>query len=299
MNNLNLLIFVALAITFPIQAQKMSDAEATYALVGPVHTFRTEVATFVKKDGQYVEGPRVLQMTATFNEDGNRTELGMYNDKGVLSRRIETRFDGPRMTEFLNYDGAGRMWLRGTYLYEDGRVKEQTNYNGDGSVRSKSFIKRNSKGQLLERTEQSGDGVLMQKVTNSFDGDSLITSERSLYYTDGSLREKVTHDIPQKRSETVTFKPDGSVETKSVRVNQEITQRDGDGSLVKTTTISGEGRLVDEVLVNKDGTSKRQSEVPDQLDDHGNWIKKTNLITDANGTRPLKVTYRTITYYEK
>ncbi|HEX6731445.1 MAG TPA: hypothetical protein VF074_15580, partial [Pyrinomonadaceae bacterium] len=114
----------------------------------------------------------------------------------------------------------------------------------------------------------------------------------------GSLQSKEKHDIPQKRSETLTYKSDGSVASSSVRMNQEITQYDEDGSLQKTTTISGEGRL-DLVIVNKDGTSKKESHVPDQVDAYGNWIKQTKWITDSNGTRPLVVTYRTITYYEK
>ena len=43
-------------------AQERSDADATYALKGPVHTFKVEVATFVSNVGDYVERPRVLQM---------------------------------------------------------------------------------------------------------------------------------------------------------------------------------------------------------------------------------------------
>ena len=53
------------------------------------------------------------------------------------------------------------------------------------------------------------------------------------------------------------------------------------------------------VKFSKDGSTKRESQIPDQLDSRGNWIKQTTWLTDANGTRPVKVTYRTITYYEK
>ncbi len=108
-----LFFFITLACAPWVQAQPGTMREATYALRGPVRTFRTETATFVLKDGHYVEGPRVLQMTADFNTDGNRTDLNIYDDKGVLSRRIEMRFEGRRFIEFLNYDGVGNMWLRG------------------------------------------------------------------------------------------------------------------------------------------------------------------------------------------
>ncbi|HEU4836125.1 MAG TPA: hypothetical protein VFS90_16975, partial [Pyrinomonadaceae bacterium] len=128
-------------------AQERSMADATYALKGPVRTFRVEVATFVSKDGEYVEGPRVAQMEASFNQDGNRTDLHIYNDKGVLSRRIVMKFDGRKMTEAINYDGAGKMWLRTVDIYDDnGRLKDEWTYNGDDSLRSKKTFKRDELG---------------------------------------------------------------------------------------------------------------------------------------------------------
>ena len=130
-------------------AQERSDADATYALKGPVRTFKVETATFVSKDGDYVEGPRVVQMEASFNQDGNRTDLRMYNDKGVLSRRIVMKFDGRRMTEAINYDGAGKMWLRTVNVYDDKRLlTEELTYNGNGSLRSKKTFKRDELDQL-------------------------------------------------------------------------------------------------------------------------------------------------------
>jgi hypothetical protein len=118
MKPLKVVVLVALMSLVGL-AQERSMADATYALKGPVRTFRVEVATFVSKDGDYVEGPRVAQMEASFNQDGNRTDLHIYNDKGALSRRIVMKFDGRKMTEAINYDGAGRMWLRTVDVYDD------------------------------------------------------------------------------------------------------------------------------------------------------------------------------------
>jgi hypothetical protein len=50
-------------------------------------------------------------------------------------------------------------------------------------------------------------------------------------------------------------------------------------------------------VLNKDGSRKKESNAPDQLDAHGNWTKLTRWQTDAQGTRPLTVAYRTLTYY--
>ena len=144
MKTLKVLILIAITSTLAsgiAYAQGESMAEATYALKGPVRSFKTEVATMALKDGNYVEGPRVVQMEAMFNTDGNRTDLYLYNDQGILSRRIEMKFDGKKMTECINYDGAGKMWLRTVDLYDnEGRIKEEINYNGDGSLHSKKIF---------------------------------------------------------------------------------------------------------------------------------------------------------------
>ena len=62
-------------------------------------------------------------------------------------------------------------------------------------------------------------------------------------------------------------------------------------------TISVETRQVDEVVLNKDGSRKKESNASDQIDAHGNWTKMTRWQTDSQGTRPLSVAYRTLTYY--
>ena len=279
-------------------AQERSDADATYALKGSVRAFRVELATFVSKDGNYVEGPRVVQMEASFNEDGNRTDLKMYNDKGVLVRRIVMKFDGRKMIEAINYDGAGKMWLRTADVYDDkGRLKEETTYNGDDSLRSKKTYQRDELGQAVEVSEYNAQGVLIDHFKNSFDGPILLTTERKVYRENGSLASTTFYEAEKKRSESTTYQPDGSVANKTVRTAQQVEQYGPDGSLQKTATISTEHRLVDEVVLNTDGSRKKESNAPDQLDAHGNWTKLTRWQTDSQGTRPLTVSYRTLTYY--
>jgi len=297
MKPLKVLLLVAL-MSLTAHAQERSDADATYALKGPVRAFRVEVATFVSKDGNYVEGPRVVQMEATFNEDGNRTDLKMYNDKGVLVRRIVMKFDGRKMIEAINYDGAGKMWLRTADVYDDkGRLKEETTYNGDDSLRSKKTYQRDELGQAVEVSEYNAQEVLVDHFKNSFDGPILLTTERKVYRENGSLASTTFYEAEKKRSESTTYQPDGSVANKTVRTAQQVEQYGPDGSLQKTATISAEHRLVDEVVLNTDGSRKKESNAPDQLDAHGNWTKLTRWQTDSQGTRPLTVSYRTLTYY--
>lgn len=279
-------------------AQERSDADATYALKGPVRTFRVEVATFVSKDGGYVEGPRVAQMEATFNQDGNRTDLLIYDDKGAVGRRIVMKFDGRKMTEALNYDGAGKMWLRIANVYDDqSRIKEELTYHGDGSLRTKKTFKRDELGHAIETSEYNPKGVLLDQFKNTFDGPLLLITERKVYREDGSLASTSFYEPEKRRTETISYNPDGSVANKTVRTAQQLEQYGPDGSLQKTGTISVQHRLLDEVVLNNDGSRTRDSNAPDQLDAHGNWTKMTRWQTDSQGTRPLTVAYRTLTYY--
>ena len=279
-------------------AQERSDADATYALKGPVRTFRVEVATFVSKDGGYVEGPRVAQMEATFNQDGNRTDLLIYDDKGAVGRRIVMKFDGRKMTEALNYDGAGKMWLRIANVYDDqSRIKEELTYHGDGSLRTKKTFKRDELGHAIETSEYNPKGVLLDQFKNTFDGPLLLITERKVYREDGSLASTSFYEPEKRRTETISYNPDGSVANKTVRTAQQLEQYGPDGSLQKTGTISAQHRLLDEVVLNNDGSRTRDSNAPDQLDAHGNWTKMTRWQTDSQGTRPLSVAYRTLTYY--
>lgn len=303
MKTLKVLFLVALTtILVPALAHaqdRRSMADATYALKGPVRGFKTEIATFVFKDGTYVEGPRVVREEAMFNTDQNRTDYYIYT-KGILSRRIEMKFDGRTMIECINYNGAGQAYLRIVNSYDsEKRLKETNNYNGDGSLRSKETFKRNDKGQLIESVEYSADGILMEQFTYKYEGIKVASWERKIYRpNDGVLLTIETYIAPD-RKDIINYNPDGSVANKSARRGQEIAHYNADGSLQKFTTISQPDRLIDELSINQKEPSKRESQIPDQTDSHGNWTKQTKWSTNANGTKPLIVTYRTITYYDK
>src|SRR5688572_67074 len=182
-------LLIAATFTLPVHAQSRTTREATYALLGSVKTVRTETAIVFKKDDEYLEGPRILSMTVAFREDGSRPELCLYDEKGSLARRIETRFEGKKQVEYLNYDGAGKMWLRGVHLYDaDGRVRENATYHGDGSLRSKTVFVRNEKAQVIESAEYNARGTLLDKFTYTFNAaGELQTLERSQYRPTGLL----------------------------------------------------------------------------------------------------------------
>ena len=141
-------------------------------------------------------------------------------------------------------------------------------------------------------------GVLMEHFTYKYDGMKLYSWERKIFQQDGILQTVEVYIAPN-RKELTKYRPDGSIAEKSVRIGQEIAFYNADGSLQKFTTISDQGRLLDELTVNQKEASKRESQIPDSVDAQGNWTKQTKWSTDANGTHPLTVTYRTISYYEQ
>lgn len=272
-------------------------ADITYAIKGPVKTFRTEVATFVLQDGKYVEGPRVLVTEAWFNRDGNRTDLHTYRD-GKLAGRIVMKFEGPRNVESINYNGNGRISLRTVKTYDEaGLVQRTMTYDGNGTLVSTGSLQRNSRGQVVESTEHSADGVLLRQTTHKYEGNDRYSSEYKTYFSDGSLKSEVVYTAPNKQTE-IHYSPDGSVTRKVVRVGQEEAHYGPDGSLQKATVIDPGDRLLDEMNIANDGSKTRVTQLPDEIDQHGNWTKQTKWFADPNGTRPLWVMYRALTYHE-
>ena len=290
---------ISLTATSAVYAQKPTMLEATYALLGPVSEFRTESATVHHKDGEYVAGPRVLGMTATFDEDGTRPELCLYNAKGTLTRRIVMKFKERKLLESVNYDGAGKMWLRILSLYDqEGRPTGDERYDGNGLLVSKLTILRNALGQVTERAEYSSKQVLLERFKFTYnDAGGLKTTEHASYAPDGSLSLKEFTNIDERRTESLTYDKFGLLTGKSVRVNQETNEYGPDGSLRKKTVITNPGRLPEVTTYNPDGTVRKESQIPDEIDTHGNWVKRTDWVTDAQGRRPVKVTYRTIKYF--
>lgn len=294
-----LTILVLLTFVLPVKSQTDTFALHTYGLAGPVRTVRTETATIVERNGHSVEGPRILSMTITFNEDINRTEVCFYDAIGVLSRRIVNKYDGKRDTEYLNYTGKGNIWLRGTSEYDEkGQRVGGATYYGDGTLRSRSFIKRNNYGQVVEYSTVDPNGTLLEKFVTSYGDDAGILSiERSYYRPDGSLRSRELFNAKTRRLETMNYNPDGTLAGSSVHIDQNIKEYGKNGALTKSIQVGDIGLLLDESTFSANGSSRRVTSTPDELDSHGNWIKQTKWVSDRRGRRAVSITYREITYY--
>ena len=292
-------LLVSLFLTLAVCSQDIGDAWRTYSMHGPVRSFRTETADILQKDGKSVEGARIISATAIFNEDGERDQLDIYDTKGNLVRRIASKYEAKRLVEILNYDGAGHLWLRGTHSYDvEGRSKEDATYNGDGSLRSKTTFKRDAQGRVIESDEMDAKGSPMDIMLSTYnEAGEKVTLERSYYDPPGTISFKEVQHIPEKRTEHFAYNSDGSLSVVEKRVDKQINSYAPDGSLVKSTILTDAGKLPDEMIIGPNGAIRKETQTPDEIDSHGNWTKQTKWVTDSQGTRPVKVTYRTITYF--
>ena len=208
------------------------------------------------------------------------------------------KFEGRKMVECINYGPSGNVYLRIVETYDElGQLKETKTYLGDGSLRSTTQYTRNSRGQLVEKVERTPQNVVIETINNKFEGLDLYTTERKLYDDSGKLMQEETYVAPNKKT-TVRYNRDGSVATRSVRIGQEVAHYGPDGALQKATVIAPEDRLLDEMILKNDKPTTRETQLPDDTDQHGNWTKQTKWSADPKVTRPLTVTYRALTYYE-
>jgi hypothetical protein len=301
-------MFLLITTTFSGQSNRETEREINYpfGLLGPVRTVRTEKARVFEKNGKYVESPRVLAETATFNENGDRTELDSYDPKGSLAHKIVTVYEGRRVVESLNYNAAGQLEFKVVRARDDaGRPAEDLTYNGDGSLRSKTLYRRDARGRLIEQAEFDANGTLVWKQVSADNGVG-NNFERLFYKPDGSLlrREIVTKDPKAKTTETITYEEDGSVAEKSSAVDNdsgevnEMSAYDANGTLQIRFFSPGTESLSDEITSdNRGATQTGQFYKSDEIDSHGNWIKRTRWISTANKPKPFMLIYRTITYY--
>src|SRR3954465_4935838 len=90
-----LTLTLALAASATAFAQRTGGLERRYEdpFVGPVRTVRVEVASYVKRDGELVEGPRKLSFTDSYSEDGKRREWEDYAADGTLRYRSVIVYD--------------------------------------------------------------------------------------------------------------------------------------------------------------------------------------------------------------
>jgi hypothetical protein len=285
MKFLTLLSLLALVAVSPLTAQeKPKRLPGRQQLVGPVHTVRDEQTDFINKDGQLVEGPRILVVTFTFSEDGTKQERVFYHPESgqIIHRYADTYDPDGRVQEESVLNAQGDLETRTVYVYgEDKRLSERVTYRKDGSLANRTVFRRDGKQSSSESVSYDLRGNVIAGSTT-------------------------TNDLKNKTAEARLFNGNGSTNIQSSLVNgpdggYELKEQRSDGNF-KHEVFKPEGKdQSSRVIYNADGTIKFSQRYLHEYDSYGNIIKTTRLQADGDSKdfHPIGVSYRTITYYEK
>lgn len=229
-------------------------------LAGSVQSVRIETSKMIERSGNYVEGPREVVETKTYDGNGRMTE-----------ERYTAADDALLYTARYTFDGNGRKKERGVYApneslrmkrefkYDDKEnLIEWYEYDADGSLRSRNIYDYDDHKNISERTTFNAKGSLIDRWTYTYDENG-NKKEETRYYADDSIDTRYVYTLDENgnRVETAKFNAKGE----PVGKESYAYEFDSNGNWIKRTT----ARLIDDA-------GKAESE-------------------------PLEIAYRKIAYY--
>ena len=246
------------------------------AFVGPVQTVRAETASYVKRDGELVEGPRRLSFAVSYSEDGKRREWEDYAADGApLRRNVIVYDDAGRMVEQYYYGGHDQPIARIISKPDEG---EKLVYDGDGRARRTVIVKRE-------------DGSTEARV---FNADGTLERTSVMKRDDGAFTTKSNDGNGMLRVETAAR---GGAGGSHVNEDQHY---DAAGALAdrRVTTVSPGANEYETVVSKPDGAQLKTRERRER-DARGNPLKSISYVWDAAAGDyvPSRVIYFTVTYY--
>jgi len=294
-----------LAFASPALAQP-SDAERM-GFVGPV----ASVATYQTYEPEEEE-PR-LRQELTFAPDGQVTSMVVYSYSfmdGSLRFRGVTSYDAEgRRTVRENVAPDGTIVGSSTFAYDgEGREVEERVLDENGTETRRLVSAYDGAGNLVAR-EVYRDGELAGRNEYDYDGEGRRIAARR-FDGDGTLATERTYTVPDLEYELLEYGEDGEVEERNVVVAGEHGTLSAetflpDGTLDNATYFAYDeaGRLVrreDAVTYEVLGEEQRDSSVTAyeyELDDVGNWVRRTTIEDMGMGPEPIALQVREITYH--
>lgn len=288
---LSIVLFTA---TSPLLAQqKLKRLPENMSLLGPVRTVRMERAAITNINGESVEGPRILVMTAAYNEDGTRLVRANFNENGSLANRMVETYEA------------------------DGRLLESGFYNSGGTLTARLVNTYDTNRQLIEQVTFRGDGSMSTRTVKQRLGDQLQT-EMTIYDLHGGVDRVITtnvtavgertkgEDLRERRLESTSYNAQGAVRTQgSITSNsdgsQEFKQERSDGTKRRSINVPNGRNGSDLITYNPDGSMLSRERRVNEFDSNGSLVKMTLSVAkgDSQTFVPTQVTYWTVTYYGK
>lgn len=251
---------------------------------GPVKLVRTEIVGLTFEGGKVVEGPRVLTHTQEANEDGTMKVSRHHTRDGAVDFKQVTFFhpDG-RARESLVYEDEDRLRTRMLYYYDNGRNRLETlSYDKDGNLISTGVKYLDASLSLIKEETTDKDGNLRARAVAGRD-EYGKREETRISYKDGKASSKVVVVVISPRQYEQQY-----YDANDVLESRVVTIVDHKAEPVEWATYDGQGNLL-----KKDSFERT-------YDSRGNWIKQITLTWNpkTGQSRPVQITYRTITYYE-
>ncbi len=273
-------------------------------LRGHVRSALTEEAPLILQNGVSVEQARKAKSYFAFDTEGNSTELAIYNSDGSVRQRIKQFYENGKPTGSEVYNGAGKLLSRTKYTYDDaGRMPMSITYDPDGKETSRSVLPASGdKSNELIWRDVAGN-VLTRRINSSTEqGGERV--EIISYNQDGTVKQRdiEVRDARSQLIEVVKQLGDGSIMGRSVWTRnadgsvREQKQYSRNGSFRSSTVY--ENKMPVTSLYNADGTLRlKEYSITDETDAYGNWTKQTLWWIESDKTQPVKIIYRTLTYY--
>jgi hypothetical protein len=226
-------------------------------------------------------GGRVyLQQVGSWTRDGNAVESYSYHPDGSVSYHDVYDYSAEgKLTEVKTFDGGGALQQTSRYIRLSATEQEKVVTNGKGKGVSRTIIKLDEKGRVIESTSTDLEDGSRIRQANQYDAQGTLIGDEVTFsgMPPGFPSRIETVRQADNRLVATTYAADGTILTRS-----EVSS--GDGAW----------QASNEIIGGDNPRSLANSERIDERDTEGNWIRKTIL---ADG-KPVAEVYRTITYYD-
>lgn len=154
--------------------------------------YKYEGENLVERICTDADGKISWKMTATYDENGVKTEESEYNAANTLINKTIWRVNGNQIDEsYYNADGSLLSKII-TKNDDQGRVSEVAQYAAAGNLEQKAIYTYNDAGKLSEISYTNGAGTQVKKVVFRFDASYKITEEQT-YNSDNKLVVRIIY----------------------------------------------------------------------------------------------------------
>jgi len=277
-------------------------------LLGPVKSLRIETAEVTHEGAKPKEQARRLSSTALFDPKGNITEWAQYFD-GHLSFKKRYAYDAAGTVRMvLTEDADGAEEGREVYGHDrNGRITESSECRKDTPVggvpgppgtatlpapRPARICENyryayDSSGLVSERASIGADGRAFRTTVYDYDAEGRLIKTTLVQYI-GYQRTTFAYDVNGNLIEMAHFPL------------TDLGERNNKPYRSYVFSYNGAGRPISSSIYERDSLKSKWA-YSYEVDRAGNWTKylmsEWKTIANQSHLEPVRVTYRTITYY--